>query len=96
MEEKLTKEDYEDIQKALASVESVNHPNHYNTGNIEVIDFIEDQQLGFCLGNAIKYIARAGKKDPNKYVEDLKKAKWYLEREIYSKGKEGQCFFANN
>lgn len=62
--------------------ETINHPVHYNTGKIEVIDYIEDQNLGFCLGNAVKYISRAGKKDPTKEVEDLKKAKWYIERRI--------------
>jgi hypothetical protein len=62
--------------------ETVNHPDYYNTGNIEVIDFIEDQQLGFNLGNAVKYISRAGKKNPEKTVEDLKKARWYLNRKI--------------
>lgn len=62
----------------------VNNPAHYTDGKIEVIDFIEDKKLGFCLGNAIKYISRAGKKDPNKRIEDLQKAKWYLEREINS------------
>lgn len=60
----------------------VNRPKHYTDGKIEVIDFIEDKKLGFCLGNAIKYIARAGKKDPTKEIEDLKKAKWYVERRI--------------
>ena len=60
----------------------VNRPAHYTDGKIEVIDFIEDKKLGFCLGNAIKYISRAGKKDPTKEVEDLKKAKWYIERRI--------------
>ncbi|RIV23636.1 DUF3310 domain-containing protein [Fibrisoma montanum] len=60
----------------------VNHPAHYTDGQIEVIDFIEDKKLGFCLGNAVKYIARAGKKDPTKTVEDLQKARWYLDREI--------------
>ena len=62
--------------------EYVNNPSHYNSGKIEVIDFIEDQNLGFCLGNVVKYISRAGKKDSSKIVEDLEKAKWYLEREI--------------
>ena len=62
--------------------DTVNHPAHYTDGKIEVIDFIEDKKLGLCLGNAIKYIARAGKKDPTKEVEDLKKAKWYIERRI--------------
>lgn len=60
----------------------VNHPAHYTTGKIEVIDFIDDKELGFCLGNAVKYIARAGKKDPAKTVEDLEKAVWYLNHEI--------------
>ena len=60
----------------------VNHPSHYNTGKIEVIDFIDDQGLGFCLGNAVKYIARAGKKNKSKTVEDLKKAIWYLDHEV--------------
>lgn len=62
----------------------VNHPAHYTDGKIEVIDFIEDKHLGFHLGNAVKYIARAGKKDPTKYTEDLRKAAWYLNREIES------------
>ena len=62
--------------------EAVNHPNHYADGKIEVIDFIEDKHLNFCLGNAVKYIARAGKKDRSKYVEDLEKAVWYLKYEI--------------
>lgn len=60
----------------------VENPSHYNSGKIEIIDFIEDQKLGFCLGNVIKYISRAGKKDSSKIIEDLEKAKWYLEREI--------------
>lgn len=60
---------------------NVNHPSHYNCGKIEVIEFIEDQRLGFNLGNAVKYIARAGKKS-DKDVEDLEKAVWYLRRQI--------------
>ena len=58
------------------------NPAHYTDGKIEVIEYIEDKNLGFCLGNAIKYISRAGKKDPTKEIEDLKKAKWYIERRI--------------
>ena len=58
---------------------SVDHPAHYNVGKYEVIDVIEDWQLGFCLGNAVKYIARAGHKDPSKSEEDLRKAIWYIE-----------------
>lgn len=67
---------------------NVNHPNHYNSGKIEVIDYIEDQNLGFCLGNAIKYISRAGKKDPTKEIEDLRKACWYIERRIFEVEKD--------
>ena len=61
--------------------EAVNSPSHYNDGKIEVIDYIEDKKLNFHRGNAVKYISRAGKKDPAKEVEDLRKAIWYLERE---------------
>ena len=60
----------------------VNHPSHYTDGKIEVISFIEDKNLNFHRGNAVKYIARAGKKDPEKEIEDLRKAVWYLNREI--------------
>lgn len=60
----------------------INKPAHYTDGKIEVIDYIEDKALGYHLGNVVKYISRAGKKDPSKTVEDLQKAKWYLEREI--------------
>lgn len=62
--------------------DNVNRPAHYTDGKIEVIEYIEDKKLGFCLGNAIKYISRAGKKDPSKEIEDLQKAKWYIERRI--------------
>lgn len=60
--------------------DAVNHPSHYTRGKIEVIDFIEDQQLPYHLGNVIKYIARAGYKGDK--LEDLKKARWYLDRYI--------------
>ena len=60
--------------------DAVNHPTHYTRGNIEVIDFIEDQQLPYHLGNVVKYVARAGFKGDK--VEDLKKAQWYLNRYI--------------
>jgi len=68
--------------------DNVNHPSHYTSGKIEVIDFIEDQNLDFHLANTVKYIARAGKKDPNKLLEDLKKAQWYLNRKIFNLEKE--------
>jgi len=59
---------------------NVEHPSHYNMGSIEVIDAIEAWDLNFHLGNTVKYIARA--KGKGKYLEDLKKARWYLDREI--------------
>ena len=62
--------------------DNVNRPDHYTDGKIEVIDFIEDKGLNFHRGNAVKYIARAGKKDPKKEIEDLQKAAWYINREI--------------
>lgn len=62
---------------------SVNHPQHYGGDTTyEAIKVIEAWGLGFCLGNTVKYISRAGKKDPAKELEDLEKAKWYLERRI--------------
>lgn len=67
---------------ALVDWERVNHPKHYTDGKIEVIDFIEDKKLPYHLGNVIKYVCRAGKKDPLKEVEDLQKAEWYLKRYI--------------
>lgn len=63
-------------------VDMVNSPPHYTAGGVETIDFIEAKQLNYNLGNAVKYITRAGLKGNR--VEDLKKAKWYIEREILS------------
>ena len=60
----------------------VSHPSHYTDGKIEVIDFIEDTGLNFNRGNAVKYLCRAGKKDPAKEIEDLEKAMWYISHEI--------------
>lgn len=60
----------------------ISHPSHYNSGKIEVIEAIEDWKLGYHRGNAIKYIARAGRKNPDKEIEDLQKALWYINREI--------------
>tara|TARA_R100000008_G_C3570469_1_gene161792 strand:- start:745 stop:960 length:216 start_codon:yes stop_codon:yes gene_type:complete len=59
--------------------DQVDHPDHYNVGNIETIDYIESLGMseGFCAGNAIKYISRY--KFKNSPLQDLKKAKWYLE-----------------
>ncbi|MGV0949443.1 MAG: DUF3310 domain-containing protein [Azonexus sp.] len=59
----------------------VNHPAHYKLANgVEVIQLTE--QLNFCRGNAVKYIARAGRKDRASEIEDLLKARWYINREI--------------
>lgn len=71
--------------------DAVNRPSHYTDGKIEVIDFIEDKGLDFCLGNAVKYIARAGKKDPEKEIEDLQKAIWYINRRIQELEQESNC-----
>tara|TARA_B100000902_G_scaffold394993_1_gene452545 strand:+ start:4830 stop:5132 length:303 start_codon:yes stop_codon:yes gene_type:complete len=57
-------------------------PKHYTRGSIEVWDFIRDQDLNYHLGNAIKYICRAGYKRPSTKAEDLKKAIHYLENEL--------------
>lgn len=60
--------------------DSVNHPKHYTHGGIEVIDAIEAWGLNFRLANVVKYVARSDHK--NNKLEDLKKARWYLDREI--------------
>jgi len=60
--------------------EKINHPDHYKGKRFEVIDIIQDYELGFYLGNAIKYILLAGKKDD--MIIDFQKAIWYLEKEI--------------
>lgn len=67
-----------------ARSEAVTHPSHYNYGNIEVIDVIEDaltdeMVMGFYIGNVIKYVLRYRHKNG---VEDLRKARWYLNRAI--------------
>ena len=76
-----------ELDEALQIIEyfknnSVNHPSHYNKGKIEVVDFIADQKLNFDRGNAIKYVCRAGSKDPDKEIQDLEKAIWYINHEI--------------
>lgn len=68
--------------KTVPHNETVNHPAHYGGENnaYEAIKVIEAWNLDFCLGNAVKYISRAGKKDASKELEDLNKAIWYLKR----------------
>jgi len=68
--------------------DAVNSPTHYTSGKIEVIDYITDKLSkeefeGFCIGNVVKYVSRYKHKNG---LEDLKKAKWYLEKAIELKG----------
>jgi len=73
-------------------------PSHYTRGSIEVWDFIRDQGLNYHLGNAIKYICRAGFKGDNTKAQDLKKAIHYLENELLhsyqSPGSSGRISFS--
>lgn len=71
-------------QERLAANEKVNHPLHYGgkENPYEAIKVIESWDLGFNLGNVVKYVSRAGKKDRLREIEDLEKAKWYLDRQI--------------
>ena len=71
-----------DVNQAISQHDLVNHPKHYTAGGIETIDFIEAKRLGYNLGNVVKYITRAGHK--GNQLEDLRKAQWYLTREINS------------
>jgi hypothetical protein len=78
------------MRKWSAPDDSVNHPAHYTTGNIEVIEYIEDKLSleglqGYFVGNIIKYISRYRHKNG---VEDLKKARWYLDRMIKNMERE--------
>lgn len=69
---------------AMPVVEKVDHPSHYGGADdpFEPIKVIEAWALGFCLGNAVKYIARAGRKPGESELDDLRKARWYLDRQI--------------
>ena len=65
----------------MKNTEAVNHPKHYAEGRkYEPINVIQDWKLDFCLGNVVKYVSRAGRKD--NALEDLEKAKFYLEHKI--------------
>lgn len=70
------------IDKQKSKKELVDHPQHYGGKDnpYEAIKVIEAWNLGFCLGNTLKYISRAGKKDAT--IQELEKARWYLDREI--------------
>uniref|UniRef100_A0AAU8B659 Nucelotide kinase n=1 Tax=Dulem virus 39 TaxID=3145757 RepID=A0AAU8B659_9CAUD len=66
----------------------IDHPSHYCFGKYEPVKVIQDWGLNFCLGNVIKYVARAGKKEDNSMIQDLEKAKKYIEFEIESLKRE--------
>jgi hypothetical protein len=68
----------------MENKEQVNHPSHYGGENnpYEAIKVIDAWNLGFALGNTVKYISRAGKKDSDKELQDLEKALWYLQHHI--------------
>ena len=74
-----------EIEKAILKMnDNINNPSHYGGKDnpYEAIKVIEAWKLNFNLGNTTKYISRCGKKEGNSTLQDLKKAKWYLEREI--------------
>ena len=77
--------------------DNVNHPSHYTDGKYECIDYMES--AGYTndgyLFNAVKYISRAGKKDPSKFDEDLDKAVWYLKRKIEKDREEFKPYISN-
>lgn len=73
------------LEKKRAADEAVNSPAHYTDGGIETIDYIQaklddEQFYGYCIGNSLKYLSRAGKKGD--WREDLKKARWYITRAL--------------
>ena len=83
----MKKEDWKKISLTspttpLQKADPVNHPEHYKVGGIETIDFIEAKKLGYNLGNVVKYITRSDHKGNR--LQDLRKAQWYLEREIWN------------
>lgn len=75
----------DDVEAESDEIEAdnlINHPSYYCDGGIETLDFILAKKLDFLTGQVCKYISRAGKKDPDKDIEDLKKARFYLDRKI--------------
>lgn len=72
---------YKPAKKTSTQDDVISHPSHYTQG-IECMDYIESHKLNYARGNVIKYVTRAGLKDASKEVEDLEKARWYLDREI--------------
>ena len=74
-------EQYREEYPSMKTDDKIN-PDHYNNTSIEPIDVIEDWGLGFHLGNAIKYIKRAGQKGEESFEDDISKAVWYLQRSM--------------
>jgi len=75
------KETLEDRLDAVLD-DPVNHPSHYTSSKIEVIEYILDHGFDYLLGNVVKYVSRAGLKSKNTEIQDLEKARWYLNRKI--------------
>ncbi|WP_367582354.1 DUF3310 domain-containing protein [Tsukamurella tyrosinosolvens] len=73
---------FKEKSRAEKKNDPIDNPQHYTRGGIEVWDFIDAYELGFELGNVVKYVSRAGKKNPSTEVEDLKKARANLDRRI--------------
>ena len=78
-------------------MDSVNSPKHYTSGGIEAIDYIQaklgdDGCIAYCLGNVLKYVSRAGKKDIANELEDLKKAQWYLNKAVAISTKDNDYY----
>ena len=81
--------DYAQTAVSTGASRAVTHPSHYVDGRkYEPVDVIADWDLNFDLGNAVKYISRAGRKDPEKTIEDLQKAIFYIEHAIKEKRNE--------
>lgn len=75
------KETLEDKLDAVLN-DPVNHPSHYTSSKIEVIEYILDHDFDYLLGNVVKYVSRAGLKSKDTEIQDLEKARWYLNRKI--------------
>lgn len=76
--------------------DNVNHPSHYHPDSVEAIKAINAWNLNFNLGNTVKYIARAGLKDKAKLIEDLEKARFYLDYEIQRLKSSSQKYYNEN
>jgi hypothetical protein len=71
-----------ELNVAEKKLDLVNRPPHYTDGGIDTLKFIEAKDLNYRLGNVVKYISRTGKKVDSDPIQDLEKARFYLEREI--------------